>query len=307
MNAQDIDIPFKAAAELAESTGGFFHDMQNHFAAFIPRGRILVVSFDNLSSDREQECRMPWAEPLCIDNHWSSLGIMMKQKDWFRHPDVWDFFDKLRDEAFFKGFERVVFYGASMGGYGALAFSEAAPGATVLAFNPQTSLDPLVVEGETRWRPGYEIGDWTGRYCDGANAPLFADKTYVFYDPLHTQDRNQCERISGENVFLLPCWHMGHKLPPGFRKMHILKPLTSLAMRGELGKMAFFTLFRARFTSSPYLEQLIYVAMDKRHYKLALNAIDAILARKSQWRFRRHRRGLVHAIRTNTEYDWRSR
>ena len=42
---------------------------------------------------------------------------------WYRDETVHDFFDRLRDQGFFRQFDRVVFYGTSMGGYAACAFS----------------------------------------------------------------------------------------------------------------------------------------------------------------------------------------
>jgi hypothetical protein len=47
---------------------------------------------------------------------------------------------------FFDDFDQVVFYGAGQCGYAAAAFSVATPGATVVAIQPQATLDPRVTE-----------------------------------------------------------------------------------------------------------------------------------------------------------------
>jgi hypothetical protein len=41
------------------------------------------------------------------------------------------------DDGFFDEFEQVIFYGSGSSGYAAAAFSVAAPGATVIAVQPQ--------------------------------------------------------------------------------------------------------------------------------------------------------------------------
>ena len=60
---------------------------------------------------------------------------------WLRNPAKMSapalaMLDELRDSGFFARFRRVIFYGASMGGYAAAAFSSAAPGATVILISP---------------------------------------------------------------------------------------------------------------------------------------------------------------------------
>ncbi len=72
---------------------------------------------------------MPWGYGFVEAHGWSMLGMMAHDWTWYRDAAVWDFFDRLRDEGFFKQFDKVVFYGASMGAYAASVFSSAAPGA----------------------------------------------------------------------------------------------------------------------------------------------------------------------------------
>ena len=63
---------------------------------------------------------------------------------WFRYPKVHAYFNRLVDDGFFDDLDKVVFYGAGPCGYAAATFSVAAPGATVVAIQPQATLDPRV-------------------------------------------------------------------------------------------------------------------------------------------------------------------
>ena len=81
----------------------------------------------------------------------SVLGVMCRSRNWFRDVSVHDGFERLRDSGFFDQFDDVLFYGASQGGFGALTYSRCAPGSSVLAIAPQTTLDRRVLPNEDRW------------------------------------------------------------------------------------------------------------------------------------------------------------
>lgn len=76
------------------------------------------------------------------------------------------FFDRLHNEQFLEQFENVVFYGASMGGYGASVFSAAAPGSKVIMISPQATIDPKKVPWENRY-PKAKNQPFDGRYSYG--------------------------------------------------------------------------------------------------------------------------------------------
>ena len=110
----------KAAIEATATSGGFFRDFDRHSAVHFQRGSTLIVTFDNMKSRDMPVPRYPWAYQFVAKQGHSHLGIMMKRRnDWFRHRQLCDFFDELRDSGFFERFDNVVFYGSSMGGYGA--------------------------------------------------------------------------------------------------------------------------------------------------------------------------------------------
>lgn len=137
----------------------------------MPRGPALVVTFDNLELALEKrEGRRPRGFDVIARNGWSMLGVMTVGWTWFRDPAVAGEFGRLATSGFFARFERVVFCGASMGGYGAAAYSAAVPGATVVAISPQSTLDPRLVPWETRYGRVARTRNFTGRYGDAAEA-----------------------------------------------------------------------------------------------------------------------------------------
>ena len=128
----------RQAARLADKQG-FSQVMTRHIGLFYPRGDTLIVGFDNMKSRDMPPPAFPWGYNAIAAQGYSHLGIMMaRRNDWFRHKDLDAFFDGLRWQGFFDQFRRVVFFGASMGGYGALSFCSACPFADVVVFAPQT-------------------------------------------------------------------------------------------------------------------------------------------------------------------------
>ena len=125
----NIKHAFKQCAR-ALGNDDWCEQLDRHFVALKRRGPRLVVTFDNMTSRDAHGPRNPWGWNIVESLGHSHLGVCMSRRnDWFRHPDLFDLFDRLRDQGFFEQFEDVVFYGSSMGGCGALSFAQAAPGA----------------------------------------------------------------------------------------------------------------------------------------------------------------------------------
>lgn len=226
---------------------GFFQKMGAHSASFVDRGKHqLVVSFDNLAeAGGRRYDRDPWAGKFCADNGWSHLGIYAQPPSWFRDARLIAFLEKLRDDGFFEGFDRVTFCGTSMGGFGALAFCDLAPGATVIAFSPQSSLHTDLVPWETRFAKGRRM-DWTLPYSDAATQTGRAGAVYLIYDPFQKEDRRHIERFAGDNLHPLRGFGLGHKSALVLRRMNTLKPVMAAAITGTLTPQLFYRLMRKR-------------------------------------------------------------
>ena len=287
---------FAHLRQLADSRGGFCQELTNHVLAYLPgAGRRLVVTFDNLISAKTPGNRMPWGQDFLAAQGWDVLGVMVKQSDWFRQDDLFDLLEELRDAGFFAQFSAVTFYGASMGGYGAATFAGLAPGCTVVAFAPQSSLNAEIAPFEKRYRYARSHTDWTGRYADAAEGLRAAGQAYILYDPMEPTDSAHVARMTGPNVTLLPMRHSGHKLPPALMRMNILKPVIIPAIEGKLTPAAFHQLHRARRQSVPWLTGLLGNAEKRGHFGLGLRLADRLLAETPHAKLKAARRSLRDA------------
>ena len=266
------------AAGLAQG-GGWTRESDDHSFLYIPRGDTLVVTFDNLDiAMTKREDRRPWGFSFIEKQGWSMLGVMANGWTWYRDPWVVDQFDDLAASGFFKGFRRVVFYGASMGGYAACAFSAACPGASVVAISPQSTLDRTLVPFETRYRTAWGR-DFGGPYGDAAQTSAAADRVTILYDPYEPLDTGHVDRFTGKNVLKLRAPMLGHRLGSSLQQMGILAPITLGALNGTLTEAEFYRILRARKTSSRYQKELFQRALDKGHTTLARRMGRFVLTR----------------------------
>jgi hypothetical protein len=197
---------------------------------------------------------------------------------WYRDPWVWGEFDRLAAEGFFKGFDRVVFYGASMGGYAACAFVPACPGADVLAISPQSTLNKALVPWETRYSTAWGK-DFSGRYGDAAQTLASAGRAMILYDPYETLDAGHVDRLTGGNVTKLRAPLMGHRLGSSLSQMGILTPVTLAALDGTLDEGDFYRLLRKRRDFPRYQRELFRKAVKRGRRGLARRVGDWVLAR----------------------------
>lgn len=258
---------------------GFYRENPDHSFLYIPRGDTLVVTFDNLDiAMTKREDRRPWGFSFIEKQGWSMLGVMANGWTWYRDRWVSDQFDDLAASGFFKGFSRVVFYGASMGGYAACAFVAACPGADVVAISPQSTLDRRLVPFETRYKTAWGR-DFSGPYGDAAEASKAAGRVTILYDPYEPLDAAHVARFKGGNVVPLRAPLMGHRLGSSLHQMGILSAVTLGALNGTLTEGEFYRALKARKGFVRYQRELFKRALAKGHPVLARKLGRFVLTR----------------------------
>lgn len=261
--------PWSVIAERLAGKDGFTRQNDDHSMLYIPRGDTLVVTFDNLDiAMTKREDRRPWGFAFIEKQGWSMLGVMANGWTWYRDPWVSKQFDELAASGFFARYKRVVFYGASMGGYAACAFVAACPGADVLAISPQSTLDKTLVPFETRYKTAWGR-DFSGKYGDASEASAAARRVTLIYDPYEPLDAGHVDRFAGGNVLKLRAPLLGHRLGSSLQQMGILSPITLGALNGTLTETEFYQKLRARKTFSRYQKELFKRALAKGHPDLA--------------------------------------
>jgi hypothetical protein len=276
----EYETRFEEMRQKALRGAGFHWEGEKNALYFEPNGKRLIVTFDNVHTARLQEQRWPWGHALITKQLGCSvLGVMSKDRGWFRHDFVHDSFDRLRDTGWFEQFDEVLFYGASMGGFGALTYSRSCPGANVLAIEPQTTLDPDILPDDTRW-PWTQKLNWKNRYGDASEGTATAHKVVVISDPYFDLDRAQVERLSGNNIEHLNIPFFGHKVAQPLMVMDILKPLLKGMTRGTYDAKEYYRLLRNRRDLPRFQHGIISLARERGHLQLALKACEFTLKKR---------------------------
>ena len=266
---------------------GFFRRLgKEHSALYVERGDTLIVTFENLDHvyDRGED-KMPWGYGFVEARGWSMLGMMAHGWTWYRDSDVLDFFDELRDDGFFLKFKRVIFYGASMGGYAAAAFSAASPGSTVIAISPQATLSRDVAPWETRYRKAWSR-EFTNRYGYAPDMSQDAEKMYLFYDSTSPLDAMHAALFAGPNVRKYRCRRFGHRIASMWGRMGILKPIILDCVDEKLTSARFYSYLRTRRENPKYQRAMLDNLRAAGRPGRVVGYCRAVLARRRAPKFR---------------------
>lgn len=267
--------------------GGFFEEIgRMHKALYVPKGSsTLVVTFDNLDDVRQDAERLPWGVEFIASQGWSSLGILAHGSTWFRDDALIDFFDRLGAEKYFDQFEKVVFYGTSMGGYGACAYSACVTGARVLAINPQATLDRDVTRWERRFRPAWK-NNFKSKYGYAPDSVKTAEKVHIFFDPTIAADAMHAALFQGDNIERIMCPLMGHGMLSTWHAMGILNKIISGCIQGTLSRHDLHVLLRARRETGIYQKLMLRYLKSHRRHDLIIPYCRAVIARRYAPHFR---------------------
>jgi len=258
---------------------GFFEKGGKHSLMFVRRPvNRLLVTFDNLANVNDSSAeRVPWAYKFARDQRVSHLGIMAHVADWYRDAGLIARMQRLADEGFFEGYDRVVFAGTSMGAYASIAFGSLVPGAHVVAFNPQSTLETDLVPWETRYWSGRRQ-DWSLPLGDAAKLTSGLGKVHIFYDPFFDLDLKHFNRFSGDNVLGYKCWFSNHKSAVFMRRISGLKPVMHKALMEDLTPTDFYSIYRARRSLRWYRGGLAKYFEDRNRPAMAERATQAFRA-----------------------------
>lgn len=258
-----------------------------HHAFFHDDGPLLLVTFETLDSIRSgHESQMPKGWQIATRHGWSHLCLIADGETWYRDPAVYRYFDRLVDDAFFEDFDRVLFYGAAMGGYGAAAFSVCAPGATVLAIQPHATLDTELAGWDKR-HPVARRLNFSDRYGYAPDMIEGAGQVFIAHDPQIAEDAMHAALFARPFVTRLRARFMGATMDAALTHMGLLDNLLEQAMANTLSRVSFARMIRLRRSYGPYLKRLLERLESEGRLRRALGLCRSVNQRLGAPRFRR--------------------
>lgn len=241
---------------IATSTNHFV-ETKNYFleafdygqkGVFFKKAGPLVVTFENLDGPKSKAggFRKGWGVDPLRKKGISHIAVKPKAPNWYRKPDLTEAFGHLRSMGFFDKFERIITYGASMGGYGALAYADILQADTVICLNPQSTMNPALVPWEQRF-PRSRVENWKKKSSDAALGCRNARQIYAFVDRMHLPDWKHIERLSKHNLHVMNVPFVAHGVPIHLLKCGVLPMIVSeLIEKDNFNRTVFYKKIRYR-------------------------------------------------------------
>lgn len=284
---------WRAAMEAVAEEDGYLDPLgAKHWAFFAETGTTLLVTFERADHLRERPGCMPAAWELAKAKGWSLLTLLSEGETFFRAPEVWRYFDRLVDDAFFDDFDQVLFYGAGACGYAAAAYVVAAPGARALLVSPRATLDPGVAGWDRRHLAARRL-DFSSRYGYAPDMTEGADRVWVIHDPLHAADAAHAALFRRPWTTVLNARFTGANTEAYLMHAGSLSPAIEAAVTGSLSPAGFARHWRSRRGSNAWLKALHGATLAAGRKGLETRLLRTLLARPKVPRFARRYEGTL--------------
>lgn len=286
--------------DIAEERGYYDTLGPDHVALYGEAGATMLVTFETEDDARAREGRSPLGWSLARPRGWSSLVLMARGRTWFRDAEVFSYFDRLADDAFFDEFDRVIFLGAGPTAHAAAAFSVTAPGATVLALAPQATLTPALAGWDQRF-PEARRRDFTSRYGYAPELCEAAQAAFVIADPAVAEDAMHAALFAASGATVIRARRFGADLAAILEQSGALAASLEAAADGRLDTATLYRALRARRQHAGWLRNLLADAEARGSPALVQRLCTQVVARGK--RAPRFRRALQEANRALAERD----
>ncbi|MBJ2149867.1 hypothetical protein [Paracoccus sp. IB05] len=281
-----------AAMESVADEDGYLDPLgPNHWAFFAETGTTLLVTFERAEQIEANDGNMPGAWDLAKRNGWSLLCLIARGETFWRAPEVWGYFDRLVDDAFFDDFDQVLFYGSGPAGYAAASYVVAAPGARALLLAPRATLAPAIAGWDRRHLAQRRL-DFSSRYGYAPDMTEGADHVWLIHDPLSPGDNAHAALFRRDWTTMLHT-RWGGEQPERSMPATVLDQVIQAAMAGTLTPAGFAALWRARRRSPAWVRSLLTAISVKGNRQRQIRVLRQVLSEQPIPRFERRLAALL--------------
>lgn len=223
-----------------------------------------VVTFDNYGIGHGFE-RLGFGQAWLQAQGVSAIHVMGRAEDWYQYEDVGEALAVVRSAM--TGASRIITYGSSMGGYGAVRFADAVGAQAVVALSPQYTLDPAVAGHDARWSQDVDKIRWLPEF----NGPLRCKaRIVVAFDPVGLDGWHGRHILGDAGGVGIRLPHTAHPVASFLSEIGLLGELLLKTLDDELDPTSFRRTARERRPqSSVYLGELA-LSLPPRRLDLAL-------------------------------------
>lgn len=238
----------------------------------------IFVTFENANprGPRPEKYRAGWGSEALRKRRISTLCVKPKIPDWYLKPDLAEAFVSLRP--WLAGFTRVIAYGGSMGGFGALTYADTMGATDVVAMNPQSTMNPTLVPWETRFKAAPR-GEFVGRFGDAKENFVNTPRVFILVDRYFAPDWGHVSRLHPGSYTALNVPYLQHGLPTALAKMGVLSWMIQSFANDTFTEAAFYSRIRARRQSRRYIRTMHQLTQGKLRRHGIVNRILGPLRR----------------------------
>ncbi len=241
-----------------------------------------VITFDSYTDTRILD-RPGFGELFFLSLGINAVHVISRDNDWYQYPEIEDACAVISAKT--QGFDGVISYGSSMGGYAAIRLGRLAGAQKAIAISPQFSIDPTVVPFEHRWDTDATRIDFSSE-CTLKDQ--FVDLSYIIYDPTNLDRKHVDLYRPHTNVFDIRIPNSGH-------------PAGGLLAETRLLKSTLLDLFSDKFELSKLRNEIRHRRQSSPQFFVNLSARGKLESRRVAFAERAHRM-MPNNVRYATHY-----
>lgn len=204
-----------------------------------------------------------------------AIYVFARTNEWWQTPSIFKAIEALEAYGIREKYQHICTYGLSMGGYGALMFSNRLKADRVVAIAPQYSIDSQVVPFETRWqddrsRVQFMYDDMGDGLIKQGQVVIFYDKFFEF-DHLHVE---MIERHRPVDKFLVN--FSTHTVARSLNDMGILSRVMERVLTNRMSRREFVEVIRQARKKSPLTLHNMADALKKSGHQRYATAVYAL-------------------------------
>lgn len=210
-----------------------------------------AITFDNYGSATTFD-RDGFGQQFFMARGISVIVVLGRGNDWYQYADMPEAIAAITDMV--AGADRVMTYGSSMGGYGALRFADAIGAHACLALSPQYSNNPARTPFEWRWTQEAATVRWLPEIDGRLRATI---KPVVIFDPRGDDGRHADLIAADIAITAIPLPYTGHPVTTYLGTVNLLERAALSVLDGSFDPSAFEHEARVRMRgSSVYVSEL---------------------------------------------------
>ncbi|MGO4705485.1 hypothetical protein AB4072_06890 [Microvirga sp. 2MCAF38] len=179
-----------------------------------------------------------FAEGFFYSRQMDCVCVICEGNCWFQYPETGLAIKAIAEHV--ARYQRVVTYGSSMGGYGALAFNAMLRPDAVISMVPRASFKMHETAFDPRSRPERKgLVQWCGGIDPWTTRSGSEPETYIFYDPAYSLDRRHYDMIAAAiPTTPIPMPGSDHLVATFMREIGVLQEAVIAIIQGDFDKRA---------------------------------------------------------------------